>query len=172
MITTKTGVRNKLTPLKEKNNKENGFAIDLLSTCLVIIVAFFLVLVMLTFSKVVETKIDADIIGKNYLYRMEQQGYFKGTDKDDMIKSFKAKGITTSNESVELKINTDTTVKQVAYGTPVTLDFTVTFANPMYDYLPERVGAVGIKAKGLLAKDFSYTLKYTTTSKWQFRSKI
>ena len=98
MITTKTGVRNKLTPLKEKNNKENGFAIDLLSTCLVIIVAFFLVLVMLTFSKVVETKIDADIIGKNYLYRMEQQGYFKGTDKDDMIKSFKAKGITTSNE--------------------------------------------------------------------------
>lgn len=166
MITTKTGVRNKLTPLKEKNNKENGFAIDLLSTCLVIIVAFFLVLVMLTFSKVVETKIDADIIGKNYLYRMEQQGYFKGTDKDDMIKSFKAKGITTSNESVELKINTDTTVKQVAYGAPVTLDFTVTFANPMYDYLPERVGAVGIKAKGLLAKDFSYTLKYTTTSKW------
>ena len=72
MITTKTGVRNKLTPLKKKNNKENGFAIDLLSTCLVIIVAFFLILVMLTFSKVVETKIDADIIGKNYLYRMEQ----------------------------------------------------------------------------------------------------
>lgn len=169
MITKMLGVsKEKLTPHKKDNKKENGIAVDLFSTCIVIIVTFMLVLVMLTFAKVVEIKIDSDIIGKNYLYRMEQQGYFnEAVDLNDMEKSFIDKGIITNSSGSIALDRANTTIKQVAYGSPVSLKFTVNFPNPMYTYLPNNVAGFGnLNLRGAFAKEVSYKLEYTTTSKW------
>lgn len=152
---------------RKSNKKENGFAMDLLSTCIVIIAAFLLILVMLSFAKTVEIKIDSDIVGKNYLYKAEEQGYFDTADVANIKRDLQKKGIEVTR--VELITSASggakaTTTSQVAYGSPVTLSFKVYFSNPMNKYLPGATEFGNINS--IFKKELTYTLSYTTTSKW------
>ena len=154
----------KAPPSAKKDNKikEDGTAIDILNSCFVLIFAFATVLMLIAYSKTVEIKLEADMIAKNYLYSMENQGYMD----DDMKKAIKDKFLENNITCTVIEKSTSendkyTTREQVAYGQQVELFVKLEFANPIYETFKENT------VFHYFAPDkLHYELDYTTTSKW------
>ena len=109
---------------------------------------------MLGYTKTLEKKMNADIIGKNYLYRMENEGYLSDEVKEEMIQSYADQGMTCT-------VDSRTTSRQVAYGNPVYLVIDLSFDNPSSEVMTKN-GIANIIAPNKI----DYHLEYSTTSKW------
>lgn len=140
--------------LPKRKEKEPGNAIDLMASGFVLLFCILMILFTLSYAEVVELKLEADMIGKNYLYRMEQEGYLSPDGKSEMIAAFQEK-------EMQVIINLATTIQQVPYGEPVTLDVNITCKNPVYEQLQNNW-----LINTIIKPELKYHLNYTTTSKW------
>ena len=142
--------------------KEQGTVLaDELGSLLVIAFMFAILLAYAGYSKMVQMKLSIDNVSKEYLYQMEQDGYLSEEMKGFMIEDLKLLGIYEDSISFE-----ETTETQVAYGDRVTLNCSVTFANPLYDLLSaDRHGESLFSVIGL-KKTVTYKISMSATAKW------
>lgn len=135
---------------------EKGNIIDQLGSIIVMAFVFAMILAFASYGKIVLMKLTVNNTAKEYLYKMEQNGYMTENDRDAMSEKLAEYGITVVDEYA------GTTKSQVPYGDQVKLMCEVEFTNPMYSVFKE--GSY-IVIPGFPEK-LSYNVSLTATSKW------
>lgn len=160
-------------------NKEAGNIIDELGSIIVIAFMFAMVLAYAGIAKLAEMKLGIDNVAKEYLYIMEEEGYLSTDEEESLTNDLVSLGV--DEDSLDFS-GTDTS--QVAYGDQVTLYFTGTFDNPLYDLLSSDKHSYDGEAYELnadgspvdsnrtmftiagLSEKITFTINFSSTAKW------
>lgn len=148
---------NKHRKALKSNGQEKGNIIDQLGSIIVMAFVFAMILAFAAYGKIVLMKLAVNNTAKEYLYKMEQNGYMSDDDQKEMTAKLEERGITVQEDGF-----TGTTSSQVPYGDQVVLMCKVEFTNPLYSVFKE--GSY-IVIPGFPDK-LTYDVSLSATSKW------
>lgn len=148
--------------IKIRNRMENGNIIDELGSIFVMIFIVALILVYTAYGRLTQERLAVNNIAKEYLYKMEEQGYLSPDDKINMENDLASEvdGITVAWDAVTQNVNPE---QQVTYGDTVTLSFSVTFPNPLFMTFSRDESYVKIPG---FSNTLTYPVSVSSTAKW------
>lgn len=141
------------------HKKESGvLAIDEVSCIFVILFTFLMIYVCACYVKMTQMRMEIDSIGRQYLYRMEADGYLTNEDRTLMIEDLVLIGV--KRESINFQ---GTTINQAPYGSKVTLSCSVAFDNPICAVLSNRNSIFHMTG---LQETITHVIEMSATAKW------
>jgi len=145
---------------------EEGTVIDQIGSVLVIAFIFCLILAYAAYGKVTQQRLAINNIAKEYLYRMEENGYMSDDDFNHFISDMSLIGVTINAADVASlgAQGEQTDYIQVTYGDKVTLAFTAEFENPFFSLFTKEGGSL-FRIMGFDEK-ISYDVVTSSTAKW------
>lgn len=148
---------------KRLNKREEGNIVtDSFMTLLTMLLITAMILAMISYATMINKKIEIDRVVKNYLYLCEQEGYLSSANLSAMITDLTQDSDHGGNNIFCTNVTTTgTTVAQVSYGQPVTVNVTVTFDNPVAKVL-NNSGPLSAR----VANTITYHIQYESVSRW------
>lgn len=140
---------------------EKGNVIDQIGSVIVLAFMFCMILAYSAYGKITQERLLINNTAKEYLYRMEENGYMSPEDIVNFENDMKAIGATVTS----LEANgEETDCDQVTYGDKVTLAFNVEFENPFFSVFTKEGGSL-FRIMGFDEK-ISYDVVMSSTAKW------
>lgn len=147
--------------MQKEKKIEKGNIIDQLGSIILVAFVFALILAYSGYGKVTQERLAINNVAKEYLYKMEEQGYLSSDNEDLLVSDMKSIGATVN--STKLEDGTATSTSQVTYGDKVTLALQVSFSNPFYTLFGMKNSQFHIPG---FEKELNYIVRMSSTAKW------
>lgn len=147
---------------------EKGNVIDQIGSIFVVAFIFAMILAYAAYGKVTQQRLSINNIAKEYLYRMEENGYMSDEDRENFVEDMSYIGVTVNGGATSVSALTAkgevTDGTQVTYGDKVTLAFTAEFENPFFSLFTKAGGSM-FRIMGFEEK-ITYEVVMSSTAKW------
>lgn len=140
---------------------ENGNIIDQIGSIIVLAFVFCMILAYSAYGKITQERLSINNTAKEYLYKMEENGYMSSEDIDNFKSDMAKIGATVTSMEAN---GESTSCSQVTYGDKVILAFNVEFENPFFSVFTKEGGSL-FKIMGFDEK-ISYDVNMSSTAKW------